>query len=147
MVELVVNDIPPKKHGEKSMWDNKTEAKRIVSLRKEFFNQFKTILRGYLQLEFTLYVPKKRLENIGDLDNFITGVCDALQKSHFRIKKFDGIFSKQENKNIHPEKRNFIENDSKILSIIAKKKITTKEKPYYTLVLNPIKEINYYSVS
>jgi len=138
MIEILIENIPPKKHGEKSMWDNPTESKRIVSLRKELFNRIKTPLKGFIKLELNLYVPKNKLESIGDLDNFITGICDALQKSHMRINKFNSLFDKPENKSIHPQKISFIENDSKITSIIANKKLTNKGNIHYKLILTPV---------
>lgn len=138
MVEILIEDIPPKKHGAKSMWDNKTESKRIVSLRKKLLENIKEPIKGFLKLNLFLYVPKKKIESIGDLDNFITGVCDSLQVSHFGINKFDEVFNKSENKDIHPKKIYFIENDSKIISIIAKKEKTIKNNPYYKIILEEI---------
>jgi len=33
-IEFTVRDIPPKKHGEKSMWAKNDEAPRVASLRE-----------------------------------------------------------------------------------------------------------------
>jgi hypothetical protein len=129
-IEFIVHDIPPKKHGEKSMWDHPTEVPRLILLRKQAFQAMKEMglrdcLRSLITLELTLYVPRSNLESIGDLDNFITGVCDGLQAAHSNIKKFHEAFSRYAD--IHPTRTLLIENDSRIVSIQAKKEINPED--------------------
>ncbi len=84
MIEFTVQDIPPKKDGANSMWKKPAEALRIVSLRKEALRAMREAnisdcFRSFVRLEITLFAPKSKMESIGDLDNFITGVCDGVQ--------------------------------------------------------------------
>lgn len=88
-IEFRVDDIPPKKDGANSMWGKEAEVGRIISLRKKAFEEMQHqglsgSIRSRINLEFTLFVPSGQLESIGDLDNFIGGICDGLQKANAR---------------------------------------------------------------
>jgi hypothetical protein len=142
-IEFRVDDIPPKKDGANSIWGKDTEAPRIISLRKKAFEGMKkqglSCISSRVSLAISLHVPSYQLESIGDLDNFIGGVCDGLQKAdarariHEQFKAFAG-------QKIHPS-YSLLENDSRIMSIIAQKaKLEPKEevRSYYTVVIEEI---------
>jgi hypothetical protein len=137
-IEFTVNGRPPKKHGEKSMWARNDEALFIFSLRKEAFKArsragLDDCLRSLIALELTIFAPKPRVESIGDLDNFITGICDGLQAADSKVLPFmHEIFLEPNSKEIDPKKPLLFENDAKIMSIIAKK-----------VALNQDQEIHY----
>ncbi len=132
---LIEGMYPPIKSGSKSMWDNKAHAKRIVSLRKELAKKIKESTRpikDFLELNIFVYIPKNKIDRRIDLDNLITGVCDSLQDA--KTKDFDKIFEEPENKDVDP-KITFIEDDKQIIKIIAEKRVTTKDKEYYRVIL------------
>jgi len=138
-IEFEVDDIPPKKDGSKSMWAKECEAKKIVSLRKRAIEKIKSEnvdipISNRLKLKICIYLPNEKLETTGDLDNFITGICDALQKVHGNVNKWDKIFDQPENDDINPT-ISIISNDSKIISIIAMKKEANKENTHYKIVI------------
>ncbi|MDP2924784.1 MAG: hypothetical protein Q8N99_00265 [Nanoarchaeota archaeon] len=131
MIKIIVNGLPPKKDGANSMWNKDLEADRLISLRNEALNKIiNKPLKKNLQLNLKIYL-KINNKSQGDLDNFITGICDGLMRAHDRAEispKFNG-FPK-----INPQSVNFIEDDYKILNINAKKIINRNlEKEYYEL--------------
>jgi hypothetical protein len=137
-----VDDIPPKKDGANSMWGKDTEVERIISLRKKAFeamqNQGLSCIRSRVTLGLSLYVPSYQLEGIGDLDNFIGGVCDGLQKANARTglhKRFHDLVQEK----IHPG-YSLLENDSRIMSIVAKKAELGTGIPsaYYTVIIEEV---------
>lgn len=141
-IRFTVNGRPPKKHGEKSMWARDDEAPRIVSLREKAL-EVRTKLgindcfRTLVSLELRIFVPKSRLESIGDLDNFITGVCDGLQAADSKVLPYlNRVFSEPRREGIDPKKALVIENDSKVVSILAKKiELDEGKEEYYDVVV------------
>lgn len=140
VIELTISGKPPIKHGEQSMWGRDDQAARIVALRERASEAFeragiRDVIRSHISLELTLYLPRMELER-GDLDNFITGVCDGLQAVNANPNtKIHSEFLKPGREAIHP-RRAFIQNDSQIMSIMAKKVLLDNNaEPYYTVVL------------
>jgi hypothetical protein len=123
-IEFPVDGIPPKKDGAKSMWSKPNEALKIISLRTEAFKAMQkaglgNCIHSRIDMEFSLFVPDSQLERIGDLDNFIAGICDGLQKASAGTP-FDAIFHDPLYQTIHPS-ISLLENDAKIMAITAKK--------------------------
>jgi hypothetical protein len=141
-IEFTVNNLPPKKDGANSMWRKETEVPRIISLREKALETIKEhnykIQEQYLRLEFTLFVPEEKIESIGDLDNFITGICDGLQAAHYSVTPHS-LFNEPGREEIHPRKPILIINDSKVLNINASKSIIREgTQCYYNLLIEPV---------
>ena len=143
-IEFEVESRPPKKHGEKSMWARDDEAPYIALLRKSAVRArdkagLRDCFRCHVKLELTVYIPGSRLESAGDLDNFITGVFDSLQAADPKVMKWlHQVFREPENEDIDPRIPLLIDNDSRIVSVLARKVLIDEGQPmYYTVALEP----------
>lgn len=120
----VENQLPPKKDGAKSMWDKPIEAKRLIVLRRnalEALGSQPPFTKG-IRLTLRVGVRSGNNQNPGDLDNFITGVCDGLMAAH-RLAKIDPIFCKSENLTVYPSRTIAILDDSQVMKIDAEKRV------------------------
>jgi hypothetical protein len=83
---ICIAGVPPKKDGANSMWRKPGERERLKALRIAVLDHFPD---GPLSpdksvgLELRVYAPA----SAGDLDNFITGVCDGLQAAHPSLRR------------------------------------------------------------
>ena len=111
----VDNELPPKKGGATSMWGNPTEEPRLIALRKAarsavgsqpFTKRIRLTLRLHVGEGF-LRKGSADPANFGDLDNFIGGVCDGLQRPTSNTERFSSFCA--------------IENDSQVVKIYAEK--------------------------
>ena len=128
-IQFRVDDTPPRKYGKEgalSMWGT-SEAYRLATLRLAAYEkmnklELKDYFRTYIKIELTMFVPLIELESIGDLDNFISGICDGLQKAPCKATIHelfqDPIY---EETKTHPRYTLLIENDSKVVNITASK--------------------------
>jgi hypothetical protein len=146
-VEFTIMGRPPKKHGEKSMWARSDEAPLVASLRDEAFKaRLKTGLNDFFHslvaLEITVFVPKSQVESIGDLDSFIAGVCDALQAADPKVLPYlHEIFRESERGGIDPGSPLLIENDAKVVSIVARKvALRENQKVHYKVAIESLSE-------
>jgi hypothetical protein len=150
-ISFTVGNIPPKRYGsggDLSMWGQESEVPKIIALRKDALvaMQKEGLTKGfpsYVKLEFALFVPTRQLKSIGDLDNFINGVCNSLQAADRNaLPHIHKDFLKPEHKDIHPSKSLIIEDDKHILYINAKKVDKDEEKLvqeiYYTIAVEAI---------
>lgn len=137
IVEFVVTgDLPPKKDGANSMWYKETEARRLIALRKAAYKAFgnnppfdKSVI-----LTLEIQMPGTVDENIGDLDNFVTGVCDGLMVAHPR-SKFHQAWQDETLSIIHPLQWFGLKDDRYIVGIHANKKFGDPTAPWYRVVL------------
>ena len=126
----VGKQLPPKKYGKKrkSMWRNETQARRLIALRKaarealgsqeRFTKNIRLTLRVYVGSDGPVSGDR---DNIGDLDNFISGVCDGLMRAHENTGKLHPQFGRRENRAVHPREWDALSDDSKVVKIDAKK--------------------------
>ena len=121
---------PPKKRGRKSMWGNTTEAPRLLALRKAAKDKMKACgyekpFTGKIRLTLCVYVGSQDRRNSGDLDNFITGVCDGLMAAHRNIRHreqyWDSSFREGEDESLCPSEPIAYNDDSQMKEIYAKK--------------------------
>jgi len=109
------------------MWHNAMEAERVKALRKAALAERKRlgypILTGNLALELTIWwSSEEALKNLGDLDNCVTGVFDALQPAHpntlrgHLAKNFDNW-----PKSVHPTRAILFMDDSQVVEVVARK--------------------------
>lgn len=85
LLQLAIEGLPPKKDGANSMWRKGGEVVRLKALRlaaiREFAETSGGVPDGALRLTLRVFAPV----GAGDLDNFITGVCDGLMAAHPRV--------------------------------------------------------------
>jgi len=145
MVEVTfcVKGHPPKKTSEKSMWSTENQVPRLIELRKQALearNQacLSNPFDEKISLELKLFGSEKELDAIGDLDNLLSGVCDALQpKPNNPTLEVSKSFNSPDLVEISPEKAILFENDANIHMLYAEKKITSRDQ-YYTVTVKPI---------
>ena len=134
------------------MWGKPTEAEKLIALRRaalEAFrcqDWFKRDIRLLLKLH--VCIPEwdtlgtdarcQALQKLGDLDNFVSGVCDGLMglgKYPHPSQKLAEVF--RENKDVHPLKAIAYEDDSQIMEIYAKRMVNRdpKEECWYEVTL------------
>ena len=76
----VTGHLPPKKDGANSMWRKVAERARLVALREAAYACCgdEPPLSANIRLTAEIYCGASELLRVGDLNNFITGVCDGL---------------------------------------------------------------------
>ncbi len=131
-VEFKVQGKPPKKDGANSMWGKKSEAQNIVNLRKAATTARNEInitpFTGRVSIELTIYADNAVIESMGDLDNFITGICDGLQAADPRANMQDLILNEGT-----PYQPVLYHTDAKVCNIQAKKIPIENQDTYYTV--------------
>lgn len=132
----VNDDLPPKKDGANSMWGKPTEARRLIKLRLAALRAFqgRTPLKRNIRLSLVVHVGSVNDKFTGDLDNFVTGVCDGMMVADAR-SKLDMQWSDLELSDVHPSKLLAIVDDSQIVSIKAEKMVGDSDLPWYEVVL------------
>ncbi len=147
-IEFTVSGRPPRKQQTTSMWSQLNEALLVASLRMKALEAMKRAglndcFHSFVSLELTLFTPYLQLEKVGDLDTFITGVCDSLQAAHVNTtSSVNPLFLEPQYREIDPKRPLLIENDSKIMSIVAKKKsLDVGQTVYYRVVIEPLASI------
>jgi len=131
----VKGDLPPKKDGAKSMWAKRAEIPRLIALRLAALKAMagRPPFRSSIELELELHCSVLPGRRIGDLDTFITGVCDGLMAAVPQFEK-DQRWEAKELADIHPSKIVAIEDDSAIVLITARKMAETGQ-PWYRVSL------------
>jgi len=81
-ISIKVAGLPPKKDGANSMWRKGIEIERLQNLRIAAVQAMngRSPTTGLIHLCLRLYAAPEN----GDLDNFITGICDGLMAAHPR---------------------------------------------------------------
>ena len=137
--------LPPKKTRSKkggSMWSSKTEARRLIRLRRKALEAMKSPpFTGDIRLTLSVHVGcqasvviKAGEKGFGDLDNFVSGVCDGLMAAA-RGAKIHPLFCEPKNDDVHPTKTIAIEDDSRVMEIVAKKCIGPGDHCWYEIGL------------
>ncbi len=133
---FILADLPPKKDGAQSMFGKPLEAKRLVKLRQAALEAFRgqPPLRSNIKLSIKVYVGQVNNMSTGDLDNFVTGICDGLMQADMRAK-MDSIWSKPGMEDIHPSKTIAIVDDSQVVHIEAIKVVGDSHQQGYEIIL------------
>jgi hypothetical protein len=132
MVEFTVNDIPPKEDGANSMWGKPAEIARLKSLRKEAYRALRGTMPDATRLTLTLHVHADVAA--GDLDNFITGICDGLQAAHRQTPIDESAWSDVPSE-LHPRKPIAFCDDACIFRILAERHVQLSSGPRYEVQL------------
>lgn len=83
-LEFSVEGLPPKKDGAQSMWDKPLEVQRLKALRVAALREMRDPSQFPLDVPVELHLTVRAHPRDGDLDNFVTGVCDGLMAKHPR---------------------------------------------------------------
>ena len=134
--QFEVKGLPPKKDGANSMWGKKLESERLVALRQAALKAFsgQPLLQSNIKLTLKIHIPVNN-RSIGDLDTFVTGVCDGLMKRDPRSKLYEETWSNPEYRDVHPDIRIAIVDDSQVINIRAEKVIADIDKQWYEVIL------------
>lgn len=122
------------------MWNKADEVHRLIVLRQSALDARRQagltgLMEGYLRMKVDIFVPRSKLESVGDLDNFLTGICDGLQAAHPRAL-LHPEFERSDLRDIHPRNALLLKNDSLVMEINARKLPVdeAKEVTYTVLV-------------
>jgi hypothetical protein len=132
----VDGDVPPKKDGANSMWAKRPEVSRLMLLRKAALEAMQGAgpFRKNISIKLEIHCPAERLAGVGDLDNFVSGVCDGLMAAGPRIGR-DTRWMADELASINPELAIAIEDDSEVCSIMAMKETSHDGSMWYRVIL------------
>jgi hypothetical protein len=133
--QFKVKGLPPKKDGAQSMWGKKLESERLVLLRQAALQALKKQppLERNIKLTLNIHLPINN-RSIGDLDTFVTGVCDGLMATRYG-GNLNPIWNNQELKNVHPTNTIAIYDDIQVVSIRAEKIIDSNSRQWYEVIL------------
>jgi len=91
-------------------------------------------LRRNIRIRLVVHIGRKNDRSIGDLDNFITGVCDGLMRADPRAS-LDPLWARPEHSEIHPIRTATVVDDSQVVQIEATKIVDDAEEPWYEITL------------
>ena len=139
-LQFRITGYPPKKNGAQSIWGKPLEARRLAELRSAALYALNgnPPLRSNIKLTLKIHVGAVNDRTTGDLDTFVTGVCDGLMAA-YPGGKLDPIWNKPELSNIHPSKSLAIVDDCQVVYIQAEKIIGDTNQPWYEVALEGIK--------
>jgi len=135
-LQFTVNGLPPKKDGAQSMWGKSLEASCLAELRlvaREAL-QGSRPFQSNIKLTLKIHIGRVNDRTIGDLNTFVTGVCDGLMAAH-PSGKLDPIWNDPKLKEVHPSRTSAIIDDSQIVQIHAEKIIGDTFDPWYEITL------------
>jgi hypothetical protein len=92
------------------------------------------VLRSGITLELEVHLPAHELSRAGDLDNFVTGVCDGLQASSGESPR-DPRWFDPANASLDPAGAILIENDAAVIEIHASKREERTSVPWHKVTL------------
>lgn len=118
------------------MFGKAGEAVKVVALRKAARAAFQSDppLSQNIHLGLVMHVGATNTRLTGDLDNFITGVCDGLMAAQPNAN-IAPIFEDPELAAIHPSLAIGILDDSQVIQISARKVIGDTQTPWYEVTL------------
>ena len=131
-IEFTVKGVPPKKDGASSMWGKGAEVPRLKELRKAARSALgeQRPLSGPVRLTLRVYADQA----VGDLDNFITGVCDGLMAAHPGVF-VDPVIWGDLPESARPRVAIAFDDDSVVSSIHAERLVPDAESPRYDVEL------------
>jgi hypothetical protein len=127
-ISFNVPSFPPKKDGANSMWRKGSEFERLKNLRIAAVQAMdgRSPATSMIHLTLRLYAAPEN----GDLDNFITGICDGLMAAHPRtpidLKFWVGL-----PEHAQPNKFICFMDDKLITKITAERFPSNTNEPHY----------------
>ena len=139
----VEGKLPPKKSG----WGNLTDAERLIALRREALGAVTSSpFTGPVRLSLSIHVGDQAPvvtdageKGFGDLDNFVSGVCDGLMAADPNAGIHE-LFDRPENADVDPTKKIAFRDDQQIMEIHARKRIAPGTHCRYEVGLESLKE-------
>ena len=141
----LTDTLPPKKHGRKSMWNRKTEVNRLKVLRRKALDELGSAppFTGDIRLTLSVHVGCEAPvftdageKGFGDLDNFVSGVCDGLMAAHPNVVPDPSLWP--DGSDIHPTRPLAFLDDARITEINAKKCIGPGKRCWYEIGLEEL---------
>ena len=136
-----IEGLPPKKDGSKSFWHKwnqkeKVEIDRLITLRRTVYGRLngQKPLTKDIRLRVCVHTGRYGLEEAGDLDNSLGGICDGLT-SHCCDTIHCNPWNDASYADIHPRKALAVANDKAIVSIDAMS-IASEGEPWYSIELH-----------
>ena len=133
-IHIEVAGLPPKKDGANSMWRKSTEVPRLQALRLAVVTALENFPKrskgGEIELSLRLYAPPQA----GDLDNFITGICDGLMAASPQTS-IDNKFWQDLPEEIHPHKAIAWYDDKQVCHIEAERQPQGQRPIRYELTI------------
>jgi len=131
-ISFSVPGIPPKKDGANSMWRKPSEIDRIKSLRlaAQCAMQGQSLAESSIHMELQIYADPAD----GDLDNFITGVCDSLMAAHPRTPINDADWNNL-SPSIRPSQAIVYDDDRLVQKITVERVSPNQEGKHYIVTL------------
>jgi len=132
-IELQVDGLPPKKDGATSMWGKASERDRLKALRRaawEAPGRQNWDTGGEISLTLTVFAE----DRAGDLDNFVTGVCDGLQPAGIMAAISPDDWSDLPEE-ARPDRVLLIADDRTVSRIVAERRPMGGGQEHYIVVL------------
>ena len=131
--------LPPKKDGANSMWGKGTEVENLVALRRAALAKVERgrALARNIRLDLTVHVGSDNNRRTGDLDNFVTGVCDGLMAADGKTPwQGHAVWADPRNDDVRPDRVIAIVDDSQVVEIVARKVVGSPKAPGYEIRLS-----------
>jgi len=137
LAKFVVQGLPPKKDGANSMWRKPTEVQRLKALRQAARQAMPDGAMRNTPLRLQLCIHASMRD--GDLDNFVTGVCDGLMAAHqnspVTIADWQDVPD-----TIHPQHAIAFHDDAWIMQIVAARVVPQSAERFYEVQLASAEE-------
>ncbi len=132
-VKFDVHDLPPKKDSANSMWRKGAELPRLKALRVAALEALGGVpmLMHNAELEINIYADSRS----GDLDNFITGICDGLMAAHPNTPIDDQAWLDVPPE-AHPRNSIAFSDDAIVRKIIAERKSQYEADAWYEIAIS-----------
>ncbi len=129
-INISVDNLPPKKDGANSMWRKSSELPRLKALRVAVLNALggSSVCLENVELKIRIYADSQS----GDLDNFITGICDGLMAAHPRTPIDNSVWV-DVSSDVHPRKAIAFSDDAVVERISAERLMPLSSGPHYEL--------------
>lgn len=131
-IAFTVAGVPPKKDGANSMWRKPAEVPRLKAFRIAAFAALngRTPPDGPVALTVRVYAPP----GAGDLDNFATGICDALMAVHPRVPVDSSLWSELPDP-VKPDRAIAFRDDSVVSRLVLERLPVPVDGPRYEVEL------------
>ena len=132
---FAVPGLPPKKGSATSMWSLDLEARRVRTLRlaaAEAIGDDPPLNRS-ITLRMWVFLPENTRQ-VGDLDTFVAGVCDALTSAPAKAELAPVLNDLGEGR-ANPTEVLAIEDDCQVVRIEAEKIVDRGSEPRYEVEL------------
>jgi hypothetical protein len=131
----VGNNLPPKKDGANSMWRKPSEVPRLKALRLAAAGAMQGAIWDSTPISLRLSVSASIHQ--GDLDNFITGVCDGLMGAHGNTP-IDVNDWQDVPELVRPRHAIAFRDDRWIMKIVAERIESDGGKPFYEVEIEQL---------